>query len=109
MSIAINRYYSKYRNRKTEVDGITFDSKREAARYSELKLCERAGLISELKTQVRYRLEVNGHKICDYLSDFQYVENGALVVEDTKGFATPAYKLKRKLMLALHGIVIRET
>ena len=63
---------SKYKSIKVVVDGITFDSKREAKRYGELKLMEQAGLIELLETQPVYRLEVNGKLICKYIADFEY-------------------------------------
>jgi hypothetical protein len=105
---------SKYRAVKTIRDGITFASKREAARYNQLRLLERGERIRGLKLQHEYRLEVNGLLICKYRSDFEYEElrrDGAwlAVTEDCKGFKTPAYRLKRKLMMALHGIEIRES
>ena len=95
---------SKYRSVKTEVDGITFASKREAKRYSELKLLERAKQISGLTLQPRYLLEVNAHKVCTYVGDFAYVDpRGAkLVCEDAKGMRTKDYAIKRKLFLALY-------
>lgn len=103
---------SKYHNKRTTVDGITFASKREANRYVELTLMQRAGLISNLRLQVRYPLVVNGVKVGAYLSDFTYVdEHGIEVVEDVKGgeaTKTAVYRLKKNLMRALHGIAIRE-
>lgn len=102
---------SKYRNVKT--DG--FASKREAARFQELLLLEKAGEIDQLRTQVKYPLEVNGFLICTYIADYSYrewskvVSLRRLVVEDCKGFRTPVYKLKKKLMEAIHHIVIKET
>lgn len=100
---------SKYVNKKTVVDGITFASRREANRYSELRLLERAGEIQNLRLQVPYRLEVNGVLVCKYLCDFQYEEKGKEVVEDCKGMRTPLYVVKAKLMLAVHGINVLET
>lgn len=104
---------NKYRAKKTVVDGIKFDSKREARRYQELRLLERAGEIARLNLQVRYPLEVNGHKIGRYTADFVYCDSdGMLVVEDVKSPATKKardYVLRKKLMLAIHGIEIRET
>ena len=99
----------KYRNQKTAVNGITFDSKKEAARYGELKILERAGKIKELKLQVKYDLAVNGLKICSYKSDFTYFEEGQQITEDVKGMKTRVYEIKKKLMKAIHGIEIRET
>ena len=100
---------NKYSAIKTEVDGIVFHSKREATRYQDLRVMQQAGLISGLALQPKYPLEVNGVKIGNYIGDFLYTENGQRVVEDTKGVKTPVYKLKRRLMLALYGIEIRET
>lgn len=99
---------SKYRNRKTVVDGITFDSKREAAYYSELKLREKAGEVYEVELQRPFALTVNGKLICTYRSDFHFfdaIANRRRVV-DTKGFVTPEFKLKAKLMQAVHGIEV---
>lgn len=107
---------SKYNN--TKYDGK--DSKREAKRATELKLLEKAGVISHLQEQVVYELIpsqyriVNGKKKCveramKYIADFQYVENGETVVEDVKGFRTEVYKMKKKLMLFIHDIQIKET
>lgn len=97
----------KYNAKKTVVDGITFDSKAEAARYCELKLLERQGIIKDLRLQPRFRLQdgftaSDGKKIrpLDYVADFMYVDNdGAAVVEDVKGVQTDAYKIKKKLFL----------
>lgn len=98
----------KYNARKTVIDGITFDSKKEAERYSVLKLLERSGQITELKLQVLYRLVVNDILVCKYVADFVYYDGDAWVVEDCKGFKTREYILKRKLMKAVYGIVIKE-
>lgn len=100
---------NKYRNIKTEVDGIVFDSKKEAARYGQLKLMERAGAISGLVLQPSMLLEVNGKKIGKYIADFSYYdEQDKTVVEDCKGVKTPVYRLKKKLVKALYGIEIQE-
>ncbi len=99
----------KYRNKPTEVDGIKFPSKREARRWGVLKLMAYAGAISKLQRQVRYPLVVNGEKVGTYVADFVYEDRqGATVVEDAKGMATPVYRLKRKLMQAIHRITISE-
>lgn len=98
----------KYGNRRTVVDGITFDSAKEARRWGELQLMLRAGYISDLERQVRFRLDVNGKPVCAYIADFRYQRAGKPVVEDAKGFATPEYKLKKKLMAAVHSIEIEE-
>jgi len=105
----------KYRNKKTVVDGITFDSKKEAIRYSELKLMERTGCIDTLTLQPKFTLipsqrnaDGKAERPVVYVGDFMYRENGQFVVEDTKGFRTPDYIIKRKLMLKEHGITVRE-
>jgi len=101
--------FNKYSAIKTEVDGIIFASRKEARRYSELKLLERGKAIKGLQTQVKFSLDINGYHICNYFADFMYWENDVVVVEDCKGVKTPAYKLKAKLMRALHDITIKET
>ena len=101
----------KYRNHKTTVDGVKYDSKKEAARHQELMLLERAGQISELELQPVYRMEINGMLVCKYIGDFRYIEDGQTVVEDVKSPITrknPVYRIKHKLMQALHGIKIKE-
>lgn len=94
------------------VDGY-FASTGEHARWCELKLLSDQGQIFNLRRQVPYRLEVNGELVTTYVADFVYQERPtpgfAEVVEDWKGVRTPYYKLKAKLMLACHGITIRET
>lgn len=92
---------SKYRNVKTEVAGIVFDSKREAKRWTELLWLEKTGVISALERQRSFTLTVAGHKICRYVADFVYLENGKQIVEDSKGAQTPVFKLKAKLFRAL--------
>ena len=99
---------TKYGNKRTEVDGKSFASKKEAKVYQQLKLLEKAGQISDLQTQVTFRLDIDEHHICRYIADFVYIENGKRIVADAKGFKTPEYKLKKKLMLACHGIEILE-
>lgn len=98
----------KFRNKPTTIDGITFDSKKESRRWIDLRAMERAGLISGLRRQVTFALRVNGVLICRYRSDFVYVENERRIVEDVKGLKTDIYKLKARLMLAVHGIEVRE-
>lgn len=105
----LNARIPKYRAVQTVVDGKKFASKKEARRYKELKLLTRAGEIAGLRCQVTFTLVVNDVHICKYIADFVYFENGKKIVEDTKGFLTKEYKLKRKLMKAVHGIEIRET
>ncbi len=99
---------SKYRAVKTEVDGILFDSKREAKRYSELKLLERAGEISGLQLQPEFPVTMNGKDICRYRGDFAYFTKKGRVIEDAKGFRTPIYKLKKKLVEAQFNVEIVE-
>ena len=106
---------SKYGSRKITVDGMTFDSRKEYLRFCELSLLEKAGVVTGLKRQVRFELipsqKMNGKVVerpVHYVADFVYQENGQTVVEDTKGFKTKDYILKRKMMLHIHGIRIRE-
>lgn len=102
---------SKYHNRKTTVNGITFDSKLEAARYSELLVLERGGFISALTCQPKFVLqeafEHNGKKerAITYVADFKYLDTDTneWIVEDAKGKRTEVYKLKRKLFLVKYG------
>lgn len=125
----------KYGNNKVVVDGIEFDSQKEARRYYELKLLQRAGQITDLQLQREFELipaqyetfERYGkkgqrlqdgkrciEKSCTYKADFAYMKDGQLVVEDTKGYRDPAsagyakFVIKRKLMLWVHGIKINE-
>lgn len=121
--------FNKYHSQKCMAGGIQFDSKKEARRYGELLLLERAGAITGLRRQVKYilipaqyeeyeRYGKNGNRLkdgkkllekeCAYIADFVYSENGKMVVEDTKGMRTKDYVIKRKLMLYIHGIRIRE-
>lgn len=97
------------RQPQTTVDGITFDSAAEARRWRVLRIMERGKLISGLQRQVPLALEVNGVKVGTYKADFTYTDaTGKHVVEDVKGVATPAYKLKKKLLAALYGVEITE-
>lgn len=109
---------SKYLNKKTVIDGVTFDSKKEAARYRQLRLLEKAGRVADLRLQVPYEL-LPKQKRADgeteacvrYVADFVYTEDGRQVVEDVKSDATrrlQLYVLKRKPMLWVHGITLRE-
>lgn len=124
------RHYqsNKYGNHKVTVDGETFDSKREANRWLELKMLEKAGAISHLRRQHKFELipaqyeediigPRGGHKKgkllekeCSYIADFTYWDEakGEFVVEDTKGFRTADYVIKRKLMLWLKELKIVE-
>ena len=123
----------KYRAIKTTVDGITFDSKKEAKRYTELKLLEKTGMITHLELQPTYDITINGAKICKYKADFRYFtvrqenreqytnskgewivatmtgDKEGQIVEDVKGFKTPIYRLKKKLVEACYpGTQIKE-
>ena len=103
----------KYGNKKTTVDGITFDSKAEAERYKELKRLELLGVIKGLELQKTFRLCKdrwnNGRPFSiSYKADFVYTLDGDIIVEDVKGFRTEAYQLKKKLMKAVYGIEITE-
>ena len=96
---------------RSVIDGVTFDSKKESARYSDLKLMHRAGAITDLTLQPKFDIVINGQKVCSYIADFSYVENGVTVVEDVKSEMTrklPTYRLKKKLMKAVHSIEVRE-
>ena len=106
---------SKYGSRKVTRDGMTFDSQKEYRRFCELRLLERAGKVTDLQRQVKFELipsqRIGGkvvERACAYVADFVYMENGKKVVEDTKGFKTTDYIIKRKLMLWVHGIRIKE-
>lgn len=108
----LQRPRRKYRNKPIVVDGQRFDSKKEAVRYGELTLLRKAGQISDLETQPRFPCVVNGAKVCDYYADFRYrTAAGAVVVEDVKSPATrtnPVYRLKKKLVEALHDVRVTE-
>ena len=117
---------AKYRNKKTTVNGIVFDSKKEAKRYNELLAFEKAGIITDLRTQVKFVLipaqrgpdsigPKGGRKPgkllereCAYVADFVYFIDGKMVVEDVKGERTKDYIIKRKLMLWVKNIIITE-
>ena len=99
--------HNKFGNEKTTVDNIRFDSKAESQRYGELKMMERSGLIHKFERQVTYSLDVNGVHICKYIADFVITwPDGVVTVEDVKGVQTPEFKLKKRLMWAIHGIEI---
>jgi len=103
---------SKYGAVRTQVNGITFDSKGEAERYMELLALQEAGQISDLRLQVRFPLVIQGEYGTvqrEYRADFVYVQDGHRIVEDYKGHRTREYQFKRDLMRALHGIEIKET
>lgn len=116
---------SKYGAQRTTVDGWTFDSKREAARYQELLLLGRMGVVRNLELQPKFPLVVNGERVATYIADFRYEQeefefhdNGPDgrcwpgwhdVVEDLKGMDTPVSRLKRKLVAAIYDINVRVT
>lgn len=111
---------NKYHAQKVYLDGIAFDSRKEAKRWAELKLLEKAGIISDLARQVRFELipaqRNENNKVIerktDYIADFVYTQDGQRVVEDVKGYkGSIAYQLfviKRKLMLYNYGIKVKE-
>lgn len=107
---------SKYHSRRCELDGIMFDSRKEARRYAELKILERAGEIKKLERQVPFTLipaqRDEAGKVIErevkYVADFMYVDKDGIHVEDVKGMKTRDYIIKRKLMLWVHGIRIEE-
>lgn len=119
---------SKYHSRKITRDGETFDSIKEYNRWKELKLLERAGEITDLQRQVKFKLiPTQREPVCEmssqgvfkkgkllerevsYIADFVYKNRlGFRVVEDVKGVRTKDYILKRKMMLYFHGIQIQE-
>lgn len=101
---------SKYKAVKTEINGIKFDSKKEARRYKELKILEKADEIKSLELQPRFLLQekfkYNGKTIrkIEYIADFRYIdEKGNTVVEDVKGMKTEVYKIKKKIFLKKYG------
>lgn len=114
---------NKYHAKKTIVDGIAFDSKKEAMRWRYLKNLEELGVIKELERQVPFGLlpaqklkeprPTKGkrqmtERAVKYIADFCYIQDGKMIVEDTKGLKTPEYILKRKMVLYFYGIEIRE-
>lgn len=102
---------SKYGNRKVVADGLKHDSTKEFNRWQVLGQRERAGEIRSLRRQVPYALVINGVLVCQYIADFVYSEGEATIVEDVKSPITrtkPEYRIKLKLMQAIHNIQIRE-
>lgn len=107
---------NKYHNKKIVYAGEMFDSRKELNRYIELLFLQKAGKISGFRRQVKFELipalrDAQGRtaeRACCYIADMVYTENGKTVVEDVKGVRTDVYKIKRKLMLWVHGIQIRE-
>lgn len=106
----IGKPRSKYHAQKETVHGWMFHSRREAQRYRELLLLGQAGELRDLELQPRFPLIVNGVKVGSYIADFRYQDRTrGDVIEDSKGFRTQTYVLKRKLVEALYGIAVRET
>lgn len=106
---------NKFGAKSITIDGHYFPSLLEGRRYGQLKMMQRTGLIRELKLQPRFDLSAAGEKVAEYRADFAYEELVAkplswrYVVEDTKGMATPVYKLKRALFLRLYpNVIFRE-
>lgn len=106
---------SKYHAKKTTVDGIQFDSAKEAKRYTKLRDMEQAGEIEGLRLQVPFEIlpsfECEGVKYrgMKYIADFVYYRDGVRVVEDVKGAKTPEYRLKKKLMAYINHTNIEES
>ena len=100
----------KYGNKKVEIDGHQFDSKAEGLRYMVLRERQRAGEINNLRLHPKYPLEINGVLVCRYEGDFLYqvTLTERWVLEDVKGVKTAVYRLKKKLLRAVHGIDITE-
>lgn len=102
----------KYNAQKTTVAGITFDSKAEAERYTELKLLEKAGVISGLRLQPVYPLQSGfnrndkRYRPIKYKADFEYIQDNQTVVEDVKGVETEAFKIKKKMFLVKYPDVL---
>lgn len=93
---------NKFGAKPTVIDGLRFDSKKEAKRWGELKALEATKQIKQLQRQVSIPLTVNGKKICTYRADFVYQQDGQTVVEDAKGFQTDVFKIKWKWAQVLH-------
>ena len=97
--------YNKYKNTKVVIDGHTFDSKKEAKRYSELKLMQKAGIIKDLELQPKFllqpkfKLNNKTERAIYYIADFRYRRGDKTIIEDVKGTRTEIFKLKRKLFL----------
>jgi hypothetical protein len=103
---------NKFRNIKILVDGINFDSKKEARRYGELKLLKHGGIISAFEMQVRFPILFDGEKICTYIADFVHFDMlGNRTIEDCKSEFTrknPVYRLKKKMMKIINNLEIVE-
>jgi hypothetical protein len=97
---------NKYKNIKTVVDGIKFDSKKEASHYLVLKQKRDKNEICDLQLQPKFSISFNGVKICTYIADFRFLdlEKAEYVTQDVKGFITPVFRIKQKLVKAFHNI-----
>lgn len=102
--------FHKYNAKKTEVDGIKFDSKMEADRYLQLKGMIEDGRITNLERQVEFEIlpKFKKYRVLKYIADFTYYLDGHYVIEDVKGFRTPVYLLKKRLLEQLKNIEIYE-
>lgn len=103
----------KYRNQIVVVDGVTFHSKKEASQFGLLKIMEKNGTIRDLQRQVRYDFIINGHKVGHYTADMEYtdVASGNKITVDVKSPVTrleQAYRLRVRLLKAIHGVTITE-
>lgn len=108
MGLAINKRH-KYGAKVVTIDGVRFASTKEGKRYAELKLLARAGEINGLELQPRFPFHLNGELMFTYVADFAYYERGGKrIIEDTKGFRTPIFKLKKKIIETSFGITITE-
>jgi len=105
----------KYHSKKVVVNNITFDSKKEAKRYLQLKEMLDSGIITDLKLQVSFvlvpafNIGKKRYRKMEYIADFVYTKDGQLIVEDTKGYKTEVYKIKKKLMAYIYQIEIKES
>ena len=99
----MKRNYSKFKAVRTTIDEITFASKGEANRYKELKFLEGVGSIQSLVLQPKYPIDLYGEHVCDYVADFEYIEDGKIIAEDFKGVRTAVYLLKKKLFNLVYG------
>lgn len=109
MWISQGKRKNKWNAKKTTVDGITFDSQKEARRYKSLRLMEEQELIFKLCLQVAFPIRINDKHICKYMADFTYYnDKKEHIVEDVKGYKTDVYKLKKKMVEAYYNIKINE-
>ena len=99
----------KYHAQPEYLDGYRFASRKEALRYVQLRALQRGGQIHGLELQPSYDLHVGKIKVGRYVADFCYREGEQVIVEDVKGMRTPLYRLKKKMVEAEHGFVVRET